>query len=315
MNNQTFQSFDDFTSTLRNEPIPYPDMESFSKKIYTPKEKRSLFLRLKSIPLSILLVCIGVFVLSTATVSALYSKYTKFIVHNKDGEVALEFSQTSKEQIEKDTKAREIYKKWEYKIDEIKESLQTNEVAFLLITELYELDKYYYPIQQEIQFSSIEQMKSATSTSFIAPTTMPDSYKFLNGSISFETEPIDLEKLYQEAQALDTPYIVQKGVVTQKATKIFLTYKAEEINFYQPIIYVHIREITGSVGYTSTSASIDRMQIITLNDSELLYDPDFPSLTFIVENNGAVLEYGIFGNSVTTKEELVQIAQGLVSSP
>jgi len=313
MKKQTFQSYNDFVSTLKNEPIPYPQLESFSKKITSSKENRPLLFRLKSIPLSILLLSIGIFVFSGATVAALY---TKLLVHNKDGEIALEYSQTSKEQTEKDTKAREIQNKWSYKIREIENSLLASEVSYLIITESYELDKIYYPIQQKQPFSNVEQMRSATSTSFIAPATMPASYKFSSGTILFEPEPIDTEKLYQEAKASDMPYIVQKGVLTNKAQTINLTYKAGDNKYNNPEIQVLIREIPGgSVGYTSTSRSINSMEVIKLKDSELLYDQDFNYLNFIVEHNGSNLNYEIVGNDLATKEDLILIAKGLITSP
>lgn len=314
MKSQTFRSFDDFAAVLKNEPVPYPDLESFSKKISTSKKKNPLFLRLKTIPLSILIVGIGILILSSATVSAFYAK---FLIHNKDGEVKYEYSQTSIEQNEKDAKAREIHGKWENKINEIKSSLQTGEVAFFLIPELYELDKFFYPIQQDVQFTNIEQMKRVTTTSFIAPISMPANYTFLNGLISFEYEQIDLDKLYQEAKDSGKPYIVQMGMLTNKASQIFLTYAVGDSKFFNPEIHVHIRELIGGFGGTMTSAPIHDMEVIKLGNSELLYNPDpgLPSLTFVMEHNGSNLVYDLYGNSNTTKEELVQIATSLISLP
>ena len=195
----------------------------------------------------------------------------------------------------------------------MEDGLQDGEAAYFLIAEAYEWDGIYFPLQKEKRYSSVDQLGGETSTAFIAPPAMPESYQFLQGTIRFEPEPVDTDKLYQEAKASGIPYIAEKAALTRHAQTIHLTYEADR-HGYRPVIQVRIREITGNAGYTTTSGPMEGMEIIRLKDGELLYDPAFPSVLFPVKINGTRLEYEVIGNDSTTREELIFIAEGLLEA-
>ena len=120
-----FRTYEDFEAALKNEAIPEPRTELWTRlSLHSSSTSRRTIIRKPILFLAIL--CISLILSAGASAVAWNSK----LLHQKDGKVALEYGQTSQEQNEMDRKIREIMgrQQWKTKVDEIQQSCSRRDV-------------------------------------------------------------------------------------------------------------------------------------------------------------------------------------------
>lgn len=318
MSKPTFHSFQEFEEALKQEAVPYPEAQSLrgrlleSKDVMETRESRRPRRWMKPLPVTIALLCVAAILFTAGpTVQALFSKY---VLHNSNGEPVLEYGQMSQEWIDKGAKVRSIMYDWKGKMDEIQDNLEDGDAVIFLVPEAYAVAGHYFPLQKPDLYHHIEDMIRDTSNGFIAPPFIPEDYHFSKGLIGYTLEPIEhgkIEQWYRDAVAANQPYIIKPVALTDQPQSIFF-YFEDVKNPIDPYFTVSISE---AVGFTSTTKMAESTEIIEVADSEVLYEDDeIDIVTFVVPHNGISLQYSIHGNSLMTKEDLLRIAEGIMSA-
>ncbi|WP_240647576.1 sigma factor [Paenibacillus nanensis] len=79
----------------------------------------------------------------------------------------------------------------------------------------------------------------------------------------------------------------------------------------QPRIALYISEATG---FSSTSRMAPKTEVIQAAQSEVLYEEEHMHVTLVVPHHNNNLQYTIAGNSFTSKEDLLRIAEGILAA-
>ncbi len=323
MNKKAFHSFEEFTQVWKQETVPEPGR---LKELVLSDPRPSY--RWKRISAALLSVCV-LFTAGT-TLSATVWDWPK--LRNSQGEVIFGYGQTSPEQMEKDARSRQLFEKYR----DIRQNAEVNaapgEMNYLLITELYELDHYFYTAQKKSVFTSPETLQTATTTAFQLPAYVPEKLAFLQGIIQYEGEPVDSEALYQEAKRAGLAYIVRSAKLKPEALNIYLEYGGSPAPDAPavPVLRIGIRpeQDLSLANMTASDASQKAYEIVTIKGQEALYIKDEQLLYLPVQTAEGGLIYeirsvftqdreqpeGNAGNQPqpVSREELVKVAASLL---
>lgn len=293
MNKKAFHSFEEFTQVWKQETIPQPKgLEELFRSDPRPSY------RWKRLSAAILSICV-LFTAGT-TLSATVWDWPK--LRNSQGEAVFGYGQTSPEQMEKDARSRQISGKYRDTMHDAEISAAPGEMNYLLITELYELDRYVYPYQQKSVFTTPQSLQNATATVFALPAYVPEKLGFLQGTIRYEGEPVDMEALYREAKQAGLDYIVRSAKLKPEAHEIYVEYGAPDAPAV-PVLGIGIRpEKDLSLAHmTSSDASNKEYELVDIQGQEALYIKDERLLYLPVQAAEGGFIYEI--RSVFTQEE------------
>lgn len=310
-----FHTYEEFEQALKLD-VPTPRRELTVQQLLSKPSQGRRALHKKGSIITSVCFC---FALAAGASAATWDG--RWLLRDKTGETTLEMTQTPEEQIKKDEKAREIMELpvWQRKMEDIRQSLQPGETAILLIAEAYEISRYYYPVQKDTVYTSIEQLRQATDTGFPIPAPPPGQL-FSEGRITFESDSItftELESLYRTAKNSEQGYVVERMQQSRQAASIWYSYNRSGKTPILPGVSVNIQEATGSIMSSRLSSAAEVVQI---KETEALFIPDsVPNLTVIIEHNKKNLQY-TFSSSMTneknleqTKEELIEMAKSILN--
>ncbi len=317
MNKKAFHSFEEFTQVWKQETIPEPKgLEELFRSGPRPSY------RWKRVSAALLSMCV-LFTAGT-TLSATVWDWPK--LRNSQGEAIFGYGQTSPEQMEKDVRSRQLSGKYRNIMHDAEISAAPGEMNYLLITELYELDRYFYPYQQKHVFTTPQSLQAATTTAFKLPAYVPEKLGFLQGTIRYEGEPVDMEELYREAKQAGLDYIVRTAKLKPVAHEIYVEYSAPDAPAV-PVLGIGIRpEKDLSLAHmTSSDASHKEYELVDIQGQEALYIKDEQLLYLPVQDGEGGLIYeirsvftpvgeGKAGNQPqpVSREELVKVAASLL---
>ncbi|WP_274363509.1 hypothetical protein [Paenibacillus thermotolerans] len=307
MKARPYRSFEEFESALKNSEVPYESNEKLEEKLHnalTAVRRRGWSKKAVMLSLGLCLIL----VMGTAAMAA----RVVLQLHNKDGEIVFKYSQTSESRVEKDAKVRGIWARYKAEMKEVENELGPGEYALFLAPEAYEVDRYYQVLMNKAVYNDPKELANATVTNFIAPTHIPDDLSFMQGSISYETDPMELSELdalYEEAKSKNKEYIVKKGRLTEESRRINLEYGTDQ---FPHMLHLYIYKSEGIM----SSISPDALEVINIDGHEALYYRDGNRLTFGINIGGENYAYELAGmmpqEQWISKEELVETARSIL---
>jgi hypothetical protein len=319
MNKKAFHSFEEFTQAWKQETIPEP--RRVEERFHSGSRPSC---RRKRVSAALLSVCL-LLAAGTALSAAIWDSSK---LRNKQGEVVFSYGQTSPEQMAKDARSRQLFEKYRDIRQDAEVNAAPGEMNYLLITELYELDHYFYAAQKKNVFTSPQGLQAATVTDFQLPAYVPAKLAFLQGIIQYEAEPV----VYQEAKRAGLAYIVRPAKLKPEALDIYLEYGGSPAPDAPvvPLLRIGIRpeKDLSLANMTASDASHKAYEIVTIKGQEALYIKDEKTLYLPMqtEQGGLIYEIrsvfeqvgekpeGETGNQPqpVSREELVKVAASLL---
>lgn len=325
MTRKVFLSFEEFTQAWRQENIPEPKGLDLLRD-----SGPRLSHRWKRLAVPLLSLCL-LLAAGTALSAAIWDSPK---LRNKQGDVVFSYGQTNPEQMEKDAQSRQLFEKYRGIRQDAEVNAAPGEMNYLLITELYELDHYFYTAQKKSVFTSPQALQAATATAFQLPAYVPEKLAFLQGIIQYEGEPVDSEALYQEAKRAGLDYIVRPAKLKPEALNIYLEYggSATPDAPAVPVLRIGIRpeKDLSLANMTASDANHKAYEIVTIKGQEALYIKDEQLLYLPVQTAEGGLIYeirsvftqgreqpgGKSGNQpqLVSREELMKVAASLLGN-
>ncbi|REE78562.1 hypothetical protein A8990_12636 [Paenibacillus taihuensis] len=309
MKKPAFHTYEQFEEAWKKESVPKPDVQSIKMSLLLRKKKNYGISRwLRPIPVSIVVLCICLIFVSGSHTYALLSK---FILHDAQKNATFEYKQSSSERVEIDRKIESILSQYRSKMSEVADSLKLGEAVVFLIAEAYRIDGHYFPLQKDMVVTNIEQMKSPPLLKFKPPAKISPSYRFSKGTIHNKIAQVEHEQLEQWfAKSVDSnlAYLVEPVKLTDQVEWGEFSY-VDEDNSDSPVLSVYMTESAGSM---STSNLDEQAEIINIGGSEVIYEPNHCSLTFVLQQDDTELQYTVLGNSLMTKQDFIQAVESLI---
>ncbi|MDX8360410.1 hypothetical protein [Cytobacillus sp. IB215316] len=300
-----FQSIEHFKQAYKSEHVPEMDEQKIHDAI---SEQFQSSKKISSVNKQLIFLTTAIFLILTGSVSVA-AKLSGWTFVNSNNEELMEVSGYSDQ------------KSFTYDdvIEELTETIEPGEFQYFVAVDEYEQHGVtaITPIYKPSEYTDFQDLKEATGDEMILPTIFPETYQFVQATVTYggawEGNIAELaENMYLEAKEQGLQYITRQvhhnSLVSEISIKYKKTSNSDEIN---------VIISTAPSSYTPTLSipqeDLERSEKREHDGIEYLYDPQYANVDFVREHNGSNWMYHIVnGGGLENEVYIIELTENLI---